>query len=55
MSSRKSEDAKTHKLILEVEKKTCIYDKSLTEYKDTQKKDDIWKQIASRLDISGEY
>jgi hypothetical protein len=30
-------------------KKTCIYDKILYEYKDTQKKDVIWKQIASRL------
>ena len=34
----------TEKIILKVEKNPILYDKSLKEYKDNDKKRDIWKQ-----------
>ena len=41
------------RLIIEIEKHPSIYDKSLSEYKDVDKKEDIWKKIAGKLSIGG--
>ena len=45
---RSEGDKQLEKLILEVEKNPPLYDKSSDLFKDTLKKNDIWKTIADR-------
>jgi transposase-like protein len=42
-------------LITNVEKHPPIYDKSIPEYKDVEKKEDMWKAIAAKLSIGGKW
>jgi hypothetical protein len=41
------------RLIVEVEKHPILYDKSLQEYKDTDKKDRVWKEVSDKLNLTG--
>lgn len=46
---------KTEELILEIEKNPILYDKSRSDYKDADKKKDVWKEIADRVGLTREY
>jgi hypothetical protein len=48
-----SSDLQIERLIIQIEKHPSIYDKSLSEYKDVDKKEDIWKKIVGKLSIGG--
>ena len=52
---RTEEGYKTERLIIEVEKNTCLYDKQSPLYKDLNKKEDIWNDIAQRVGFTGEW
>ena len=52
---RSEGDKKIEKLILEVENNPALYDKSSAFFKDTLKKDDIWKTIADRVGFNSKY
>ncbi|XP_041377058.1 uncharacterized protein LOC121389477 [Gigantopelta aegis] len=49
---RNEEDRKTERLIREIEKHGCLYDKESPLYRDIDKKDKIWKEIASRVGMT---
>lgn len=49
----KEEDKKTERLIIEIEKNSCLYDKQSPLYKDNTKKDDIWKEVVLLAGYNG--
>ena len=46
---------KTELIILEVEKNPILCDKSRSDYKEVHKKKDVWRDIAARLALTGEW
>lgn len=49
----KNDDELTERLLIEIEKNPCLYDKQCSMYKDNEKKDDVWKNICTRVGITG--
>ena len=54
-SLKKQEEERCIQLILQVERNPCLYDKRARGYLDGHKKEDIWKEIGSKLKMTGEH
>jgi hypothetical protein len=43
---------KTEQIIIEIEKYPTLYDKTLRDFKDIEKKKDIWRKIAKSVQLT---